>query len=155
MLGKSKKKAKTEVATQEQEQQQTQVTNATAAVAAAQQPAEQVPTNQTQDLNASAVNGTQPAADPNAAAMPTGQVDNKTRVRQPLKSYKYTIINGVGKKEKGSFDAESEDDVRNFLLSQEYQVLEVKERGKGDIDIGMNSPIGANDLSFSLTQLST
>ena len=155
MLGKSKKKAKTEVATQEQEQQQTQVTNATAAVAAAQQQAEQVPTNQTQDLNASAVNGTQPAADPNAAAMPTGQVDNKTRVRQPLKSYKYTIINGVGKKEKGSFDAESEDDVRNFLLSQEYQVLEVKERGKGDIDIGMNSPINANDLSFCLTQLST
>ena len=114
MLGKSKKKAKTEVATQEQEQQQTQVTNATAAVAAAQQQAEQVPTNQTQDLNASAVNGAQPAADPNAATMPTGQVDNKTRVRQPLKPYKYTIINGVGKKEKGSFDAESEEDVRNF-----------------------------------------
>ena len=135
MLGK-KKKAKTETAVQGQQQTQ-QVTNATAAVAAQQQQANQVPTNQTQDLNATAVNGAQPAANP-ATAMPTGQVDSKTRVRQPLKSYKYTIINGVGKKEKGSFDAESEDDVRNFLLSQEYQVLEVKERGKGDIDIGMN-----------------
>ena len=83
-------------------------------------------------------------------------VGNKTeKVQRPVKRYRYTIINGVGKKEQGTFEAESENDVRNFLLSQEYQVLEVKERSASDIDIGGNSKIGANDLSFSLTQLST
>lgn len=80
--------------------------------------------------------------------------DARAKVAHPLKPYRYTIINGVGKKENGTFDAESENDVRNFLLSQDYQVLEVKERGKFDIDIGSNK-IGASDLAFSLTQLST
>ena len=81
-------------------------------------------------------------------------VGNKTeKVQRPVKRYRYTIINGVGKKEQGTFEAESENDVRNFLLSQEYQVLEVKERSASDIDIGGNSKIGANDLSFSSSKL--
>ncbi|MBQ6497545.1 MAG: type II secretion system F family protein [Bacilli bacterium] len=150
MLGK-KKNAKTNTAVQ----QQAAPAPANATEAAAQQQANQqqavANNNQQQQLaNNPAPTSTQ------EAALPQDQPgDSRTRVRRPLKSYKYTIINGVGKKERGSFDAESEEDVRNFLLSQEYQVLEVKERGKGDIDIGMNSPIKANDLSFSLTQLST
>lgn len=81
--------------------------------------------------------------------------DKRAKVKHPTKDYRYTIINGVGKKEQGTFEAESENDVRNFLLSQDYQVLEVKERSKFDVDIGANSKIGASDLSFSLTQLST
>lgn len=150
MLGK-KKKAKTNTATAQQQAPK----NASAAVA-----------QQQADQNNQVANTVQPAAQDNSVqaadnqqvAMPqetVSQMGERTRVRRPLKSYKYKIINGVGKKESGGFDAESEEDVRNFLLSQEYQVLEVRERGKGDIDIGMNSPIGASDLSFSLTQLST
>ena len=81
-------------------------------------------------------------------------VNQREKVDRPLYRYHYTIINGVGKKEQGNFDAENADDVRNFLLSQDYQVLEVKERSKYDIDIG-SSKFGANDLSFALTQLST
>ncbi len=81
--------------------------------------------------------------------------DKRAKIKHPTKDYRYTIINGVGKKEQGTFEAESENDVRNFLLSQDYQVLEVKERSKFDIDICVNSKIGASDLSFSLTQLST
>ncbi len=81
--------------------------------------------------------------------------ENKTeRKRTPNKRYKYTIINSLGKKEKGNFDAESEDDVRSFLLSQDYKVLEVAERDKYDIDIGKTT-LKAGDLSFALTQLST
>ncbi len=80
--------------------------------------------------------------------------DARAKVTHPLKDYRYTIINGVGKKESGTFEAESENDVRNFLLGQDYQVLEIKERSKFDIDIGSNK-IGASDLAFSLTQLST
>ena len=81
--------------------------------------------------------------------------DKRAKIKHPTKDYRYTIINGVGKKEQGTFEAESENDVRKFLLSQDYQVLEVKESSKFDIDIGANSKIGASDLSFSLTQLST
>ena len=143
MLGK-KKNAKTNEAAQQQQQAPA---NATAAVT--QQQAQQQ-ANQQPNANTNAQ-----ATDAGQVATPQTPGSSKERIRKPLKPYKYTIINGVGKKEHGSFDAESEEDVRNFLLSQEYQVLEVKERGKGDIDIGMNSPIGASDLSFSLTQLST
>ena len=71
-----------------------------------------------------------------------------------MKKKEYTIINGVGKKETGTFDAESADEVRAFLTSLDYQILEVKERSKMDIDIG-TSKFNASDLSFSLTQLST
>ena len=80
--------------------------------------------------------------------------NNDGKVARPLIAYRYTIINGVGKKESGTFDAESEDEVRAFLTSLDYQILEVKERSKMDIDIGA-SKFNASDLSFSLTQLST
>ena len=78
----------------------------------------------------------------------------REKVARPMIHYRYKIINTQGKKEDGTFDAESENDVRNFLLSQDYQVLEIKVRDKFDIDIG-SSKIKAADLSFSLTQLST
>ena len=74
---------------------------------------------------------------------------------RPMKSFRYTVINSFGKKEVGTFDAEEEQDVRAFLLSQEYEILEVKERSKYDIDINIGNKISAEDLSFSLTQLST
>ena len=88
-------------------------------------------------------------------SLPNKVESKKKKNQHPIKSFRYTIINGVGKKEKGIFDAESENDVRNFLLSLDYQVLEVKEKSKYDIEIGGNGPISAGDLSFSLTQLST
>lgn len=88
-------------------------------------------------------------------SLPNKVENEKKKTQHPIKSFRYSIINGVGKKEKGIFDAESENDVRNFLLSLDYQVLEVKEKSKYDIEIGGNGPISAGDLSFSLTQLST
>ncbi|MBR3210645.1 MAG: type II secretion system F family protein [Bacilli bacterium] len=81
--------------------------------------------------------------------------EGKEKVRRETKRFMYTIINSMGKKEKGPFEAETEEDVRNFLLSQDYQILEVKERSSTDIDIGGNGKISAGDLSFCLTQLST
>jgi type IV pilus assembly protein PilC len=86
---------------------------------------------------------------------PSVITDRREKIKRPTIDYRYTIINGVGKKEQGTFEAESENDVRNFLLAQDYQVLEVKERSKFDIDVGANRKMGASDLSFSLTQLST
>ncbi len=80
---------------------------------------------------------------------------NEQKKARPMKSFRYTIINQLGKKETGTFDAEEEDDVRSFLLSQDYEVLEVKPRSKGDIDINIGNKLKADDLAFSLTQLST
>lgn len=85
----------------------------------------------------------------------TSSADFNKKVDRPVKRYHYTIINAMGKKEQGNFDAESADDVRNFLMSQDYQVLEVKERSKYDIDLGGNGRLKSADLSFCLTQLST
>ena len=84
----------------------------------------------------------------------TNETAEHSKIDRPLLNFKYTIINGVGKKETGMFDAESEDDVRNFLTSLDYQVLDIKPRGIMDVEIG-GTKLGANDLAFSLTQLST
>ena len=105
-----------------------------------------------QSANQAQVNNPQEV---NLSDFPSSLDDNKKKVAPPLKRYRYTIINGVGKKENGYFDAENENDVRSFLLNQDYKVLDVKERSKYDIDIGGNGPLKAGDLSFSLTQLST
>ena len=97
-------------------------------------------------------------ADENQVVLPEEAyaiAEKRGNVARPVKNYRYTIINSMGKKENGTFDAENENDVRNFLLAQDYQVLSVAERSKYDIDIGGNGKIKAADLAFSLTQLST
>ncbi len=76
-------------------------------------------------------------------------------VARPMQSFRYTVLNEAGKKEGGTFEAETEEEVRNFLQSQDYEVLEVKLRSKFDFDIGGAPKLSANTLSFSLTQLST
>ena len=86
---------------------------------------------------------------------PDALTDKSKRVKRPVKPYRYAVINDLGKKENGTFDAESENDVRNFLLAQGYKILEIKERSKMDIDINFGGGIKAGDLSFALTQLST
>ncbi len=86
--------------------------------------------------------------------MATSDSNIKKQTR-PMKSFRYTVINQMGKKEKGTFDAEEESEVRSFLLSQEYQILEVKLRPKFDVDLDFGNKLKAEDLAFSLTQLST
>ena len=85
-----------------------------------------------------------------------GTKDTEEKIKNnKLKGYSYVVINSVNKKEKGFFDAESEDEVRTFLESQDYQVLEVKPKSAMDIDISGPPKLKPEDLSFSLTQLST
>ena len=85
-----------------------------------------------------------------------GTKDTEEKIKNSkLKGYSYVVINSVNKKEKGFFDAESEDEVRTFLESQDYQVLEVKPKSAMDIDISGPPKLKPEDLSFSLTQLST
>lgn len=130
----------------------TPVVNANQQVVASQQVNQ--PQVQNTQPNPNATTATYANQDPSLPQDPSVVTEHRERIRRPLHDYRYTIINGVGKKEQGTFEAESADDVRNFLLSMDYQVLEVKERSKMDIDIG-SSRFNASDLSFSLTQLST
>ncbi len=116
----------------------------TTAAPAAQQPVAQAPVNA----------GAAPAAQQNPVAGVPGQ-NGQQRERMPLKGFKYTIINGVGKKENGTINTESIEDARSFLTQLEYQILSLEERSKMDIDINIGNKIGAADLSFCLTQLST
>lgn len=85
-------------------------------------------------------------------ALKPGEEKNPNR---KLKGYSYVVINSVNKKEKGFFDAETEDEVRAFLEGQDYQVLEVKPKSAMDIDISGPPKLKPEDLSFTLTQLST
>ena len=77
------------------------------------------------------------------------------KARIPLTGFKYVYINGVGKKETGTIEAESLVDAESFVKQLGYEILEVKPRPKGDIDIKIGVGIKAGDLSFALTQLST
>lgn len=81
--------------------------------------------------------------------------NNPQKQIKPLISYRYTIMDSNKKKSTGTFDAESESDVRGFLTSQGYEVIKVDVKKPYDIELGGNGPIKAGALSFALTQLST
>lgn len=77
------------------------------------------------------------------------------RKQEPLFSFRYTVINSLGKKEQGTFEAESLENARDFLVNEGYNVVDIKPREKYDIDLFANGKIKIADLSFSLTQLAT
>lgn len=74
---------------------------------------------------------------------------------RPLIKYKYVVINAMNKKERGTFEAENESEVRNFLISQNYKVVSVTPRAAYDIELNDYKKFKTADLAFSLTQLST
>jgi len=78
-----------------------------------------------------------------------------TRKQEPLFSFRYTVVNSLGKKEQGTFEAETIENAREFLISEGYQLVDIKPRQKLDIDLFANGKIKVADLSFSLTQLAT
>lgn len=72
--------------------------------------------------------------------------------------YKYTAKNPKGKIETGAFQGYSKLDVHSYLLSEGYEVYEIKAQAKANIfntDIGLNRPMKKSVLIFYLTQLST
>ena len=111
------------------------------------------PSNQTK-LPTPKANANQASSGKAGEAQGTKDTEEKNK-NSRLKGYSYVVINSVNKKEKGFFDAESEDEVRTFLEGQDYQVLEVKPKSAMDIDISGPPKLKPEDLSFTLTQLST
>lgn len=84
-------------------------------------------------------------------------IKKKTVVRkqEPLFSFRYTVINSLGKKEQGTFEAETIENAREFLINEGYQLVDIKPRQKLDVDLFANGKIKVADLSFCLTQLAT
>ena len=79
----------------------------------------------------------------------------KNYKNQKLTSYRYKVKDSNGKVSSNTFEAKSKNDVRVFLTNEGYEVLEIKERSKYDIDVGGNGKIKMGELAFLLTQLST
>ncbi len=80
----------------------------------------------------------------------------KVDTDQKLVSFRYVVKSPMGDIVKGIFDAVDEQAVRVFLTNEGYEIIEIKARGKGDIDISFGGgKIGTGDLSFALVQLST
>lgn len=87
--------------------------------------------------------------------------DNKEIVFEKVKKkeeklhYRYKVKNNKGKVIKGTFDAYNIEQVKRFLISEGYEVINVFERPKYDIDIYITNPISISNLSFTLTEIAT
>ena len=85
--------------------------------------------------------------------------DDKLRVERELNkkltSYRYKVKDNRGKIISNTFEAATKNDVRVFLQNEGYEVIEIKERSKYDIDINFSNKVKNGDLAFMLTQLST
>ncbi|MBO5375944.1 MAG: type II secretion system F family protein [Bacilli bacterium] len=88
-----------------------------------------------------------------------GELDDLERIRrskeQKLTSYRYKVKDSSGKIISNTFEAPTKNDVRVFLQNEGYEVVEIKERSKWDVDLNFSTKIKNGDLSFMLTQLST
>lgn len=69
--------------------------------------------------------------------------------------FRYKAKTAMGKKVTGIMQAENINDCKQFLQLQGYTNIDVKPKGKLDIDIVLNKKIPVGDLAFDLTQLST
>lgn len=83
------------------------------------------------------------------------EVNNK-KEKIKLIPFRYVVRNDAGDIVKGVFDARDKEAVKVFLSNEGYEILSIEARSNLDIDISIGgNKVSNNDLSFSLTQLST
>lgn len=86
-------------------------------------------------------------------------IDDRKRIERDknkkLKSFRYKVKDSRGKVVSNTFDAPTINDVRVFLQNEGYEIVDIRERGKYDIDLNFSNKIKNGDLAFLLTQLST
>ncbi len=87
------------------------------------------------------------------APMPMVHDENAKKAKKI--AFKYTIKKANDALEKGTFDAYNIDQVRMFLNSEGYEIVNIVPRSKFDINLSFGSKLKAGELSFALTQLST
>lgn len=85
--------------------------------------------------------------------------DDRKRIEEQIGkkniSFKYKVKDSWGKTITSTFEAPTKNDVIVFLKNEGYEIIEIKERGKYDIDINFSSKMKMGDLAFMLTQLAT
>ena len=74
---------------------------------------------------------------------------------EPLFSYRYKAKGVNGKEFSGTMEGSSIDDVKNFLINEGYDIIEINPRKTYDVDVNIGGKFGSAELSFTLTQLST
>lgn len=74
---------------------------------------------------------------------------------EPLFSYRYKAKGVNGKEFSGTMEGSSIDDVKNFLINEGYEIVEINPRKTYDVDVNIGGKFGSTELSFTLTQLST
>lgn len=74
---------------------------------------------------------------------------------EPLFSYRYKAKGVNGKEFYGTMEGSSIDDVKNFLINEGYEIIEINPRKTYDVDVNIGGKFGSAELSFTLTQLST
>ena len=74
---------------------------------------------------------------------------------EPLFSYRYKAKGVNGKELTGTMEGSSIDDVKNFLINEGYEIIEINPRKTYDVDVNIGGKFGSAELSFTLTQLST
>lgn len=74
---------------------------------------------------------------------------------EPLFSYRYKAKGVNGKEFSGTMEGSSIDDVKNFLINECYEIVEINPRKTYDVDVNIGGKFGSAELSFTLTQLST
>lgn len=84
------------------------------------------------------------------------EIQDKKEKTKKLTQFKYVVKASNGEKIKGVFDAETQDDVRIFLVNGGYEIVSIAPVSKLELNINIGSnKIKNNDLAFMLTQLST
>ena len=84
------------------------------------------------------------------------EIQDKKEKPKTLTQFKYVVKASNGEKIKGVFDAETQDDVRIFLVNGGYEIVSIAPVSKLELNINIGSnKIKNNDLAFMLTQLST
>ena len=84
------------------------------------------------------------------------EIQDKKEKPKKLTQFKYVVKASNGEKIKGVFDAETQDDVRIFLVNGGYEIVSIAPVSKLELNINIGSnKIKNNDLAFMLTQLST
>ena len=76
-------------------------------------------------------------------------------VDMPKISFRYKAKNRAGKIINSSFDAYNIEQAKKFLEQEGLEVLEIKPRGKFDVDITLGKVMSTSELAFALTQLAT
>ena len=74
---------------------------------------------------------------------------------EPLFSYRYKAKGVNGKEFSGTMEGSSIDDVKNFLINEGYEIVEINPRKTYDVDVNIGGKFGSAELPFTLTQLST